>query len=98
MIGLPRIEFGMKRAFVVEIAVAPVDGQDWRGDRHEDRARAAFHGLMPLAWRNDDDLMSEPRRRAQLGVDVGPDPAAAWCVESANVDNPHGRTTADNAH
>jgi hypothetical protein len=46
--------------------------------------------LVPLAGRDDDHFVTEPRRCAQLCVDVSPNAAAARCIESANVDDPHG--------
>ena len=89
MIGLPGIERGMKRRFVVEIAIAPVDRQPRRRDRHQDRARTALDHLVALARSNHDHLVAEARGGPQLRLDIGAHPAAGGRVKSANVDDPH---------
>ena len=89
MIGLPRVERGMDRRLVVEIAIAPVDRQLGRRDRHQDRARTAPDHLVALARSDDDHLVAEARGGAQLRLDIGANPAAGGRVKSANVGDPH---------
>ena len=89
MVGLPRVEHCVKRRLVVEIAIAPVDRQPRRGDRHQDRAGAA----RMTSWRSPGAITiiswPKPRRGAQLGLDIGAHAAAGGRVKSANVGDPH---------
>ena len=90
MIRLPGIELGMQRTLIIEIAVAPIDRQERRRDRHQHCARPAADRLVAFARSDHHDLVPEAARRPQLGVHVRADTAAARCVESANIDDPHG--------
>jgi hypothetical protein len=90
MVGPPRVEFRVQRPLIVEIAVPAIDWQNrrWNGDK--DPAWPALNRLVPRPRGNDDHLVTEPGGRAQLRIDVGADAPAVRCIESANVDDPHG--------
>ena len=64
MVGLPRVEDGVQRRLVVEIAVAPVNRQPRRRNGNEHGTRTAFDNLLPLARNDHDNLMAEARRSA----------------------------------
>jgi len=89
MVRRPGVENRVKQRFIVEIAIAPVDRQPRRGNGHEESAGAAPDHLVMCARRDDDDLVPEARRGAQLGFDIGADPAAEGAVKGANVEDPH---------
>ena len=89
MVRLPRVEHGVYRSLVVEITVTPIERHQRRRDRHEHRSGAAADHLVACAGRDDDHLMSEPRRGAQLGLDIGAHAPAGGRVKSTNVDNAH---------
>lgn len=90
MVRPPFVQNSVKRGLVVEIAIAAVDRQDRRRDRHNDGTRTPLDQLMPLARRYDDQLVTVARRCPQLGVHVSANAAALGRVEGANIDDPHG--------
>lgn len=89
MVRLPGVELGMKRTLVVEVTIAAVDRQQRRRNGDEDSARSAADGCMLLARSDDDDFVAEAGRSAELRIHIGPNSAAGWRVEGANVDDPH---------
>lgn len=91
MVRPPRIEHGVERGLVIEIAVALVDREPRRGHGDQNRAGAALNYLMAFAGCNHDHLVTEAGRGTQLGLDVSANTSAGGRVESANVGDTHSR-------
>ena len=89
MIRLPSVEDGMERSLVVEVAVAAIDWEPWRRNRHQHRARAASDDFVALAGGNHDHLVAEERSGAQLGFYISAHTATGGRVKGANVGDPH---------
>jgi len=89
MVGLPGVEYAMKRDLVVEIAVAAIDRKAGRRNRDQDGAGTALDHLMSLARRDQDHLVTEARGGAKFGLGIGTNAAAGGRIKSADVGNTH---------
>src|SRR4249919_3357074 len=82
MVGLPGVEYAMKRDLVVEIAVAAIDRKAGRRNRDQDGAGTALDHLMLLARRDQDHLVTEARGGAKFGLGIGTNAAAGGRIKS----------------
>lgn len=89
MIRLPSVERGMKQTLIVEIAVATIDRQPRRGNRHEECSGASLDHLVVRAGRDHDHFVAKARRGTQLRFHIGPDASARGRIKGANVNDTH---------
>ena len=89
VIRLPGVERRVDRRLVVEIAVAPIDGEQRRRDRHQHRPRAALDDLVTFPGNDQDHLMAKTLGGTELGLRIGADAATGGRVEGGDVSNTH---------
>ncbi len=76
MVRPPPVQLFVKPDGIVKITVAAIERHRPSRDSRNQRARRDFGDLGFIGRNENHDLMAQPRRRAKLCIDIGPDAAA----------------------